>query len=169
MNSKDRITEQLKQIVKKDQVLTELEDRYVYSFEKIFLDKFDITPDIIVEAPKMTKLETSVFTKGLNFDFVVQYAAGHEDIDKDFEVDDKVLRDFAVYLMEKELEFNEEEYDSAKTSFKKRLKQNIFTNLWGLKEGYRVRVANDPLVHKAVEMLKEVETQLELYRFAEKQ
>lgn len=53
MNSKDRITEQLKRIVKKDQVLPDLEDRYVYSFEKIFLDRFDIQPDIIVRVSSL--------------------------------------------------------------------------------------------------------------------
>ena len=49
MNSKNRITEQLKRIVKEDQVLTDLEDRYVYSFEKLFLDRIDIKPEIIVK------------------------------------------------------------------------------------------------------------------------
>ncbi|MFX0043910.1 MAG: (Fe-S)-binding protein, partial [Candidatus Hodarchaeota archaeon] len=48
MNSKDRIAEQLKWIVTEDKVLTDLEDRYVYSFEKLFLDRFEIQPDIIV-------------------------------------------------------------------------------------------------------------------------
>ncbi|MFX1573401.1 MAG: (Fe-S)-binding protein [Promethearchaeota archaeon] len=53
MNSKDRITEQLKQIVKKDRILTDLEDRYVYSFEKIFLDRFIIEPDIIIRVSSL--------------------------------------------------------------------------------------------------------------------
>ncbi|MFX0000400.1 MAG: (Fe-S)-binding protein [Candidatus Hodarchaeota archaeon] len=48
MNSKERITEQLKRIVKENQVLTDLEDLYVYSFEKIFLDRINIQPDFIV-------------------------------------------------------------------------------------------------------------------------
>ena len=48
MNSKNQITEQLKLIVKESQVLTDLEDRYVYSFEKIFLNRVDIQPDVIV-------------------------------------------------------------------------------------------------------------------------
>lgn len=125
-----------------------------------------ITPDVIIEFPKMSKLEIEILTKGLNFDFVVQYTATHKNIDKDFEVDEKVLNDFAVYVMEKDLEFTEEEYDSIKTSLKKRLKQNIFSNLWGLKEGYRVRVAHDPLVQEAIEMLKEVDAQQNLFRFA---
>ncbi|MFX1555600.1 MAG: (Fe-S)-binding protein [Promethearchaeota archaeon] len=53
MNSTIRITEQLKQIVKEDQILTDLEDIYVYSFEKIFLDRFDIQPDIIVRVSSL--------------------------------------------------------------------------------------------------------------------
>lgn len=125
-----------------------------------------ITPDIIIEQPQMTKLETTILTKGLNFDFVVQYTATHKDIKKDFEVGEDVLNDFAVYLMEKDVEFTEEEFDSAKVYFKDRLKQDIHTNLWGLKDGYRVQIKHDPLVYKAIEMLKEVKTQRELFRFA---
>ncbi len=125
-----------------------------------------ITPDIMIEQPQMTKLVTSVLTKGFNFDFVVQYTATHKNIARDFDVDEEILDNFAVYLMEKEIEFTEEEFDSAKVYFTKRLKQDISTNLWGLKEGYRVQIQHDPLVHKAIEMLKEVKTQEELFRFA---
>ena len=53
MNPKDRITEQLKRILKADRVLTDLEDRYVYSFEKMFLDRFDIQSDIIVRVTSL--------------------------------------------------------------------------------------------------------------------
>lgn len=128
-----------------------------------------ITPDIIIEPLKMSKLEIEILTKALNFDFVVQYTAAHKNIDKDFEVTEKMLKDFAVFLMEKDLEFTEEEYDSVKTSLKKRLKQDIFTNLWGLKEGYRARVANDPLVYEAIGILKEVKTSQDLFRFAKEE
>jgi carboxyl-terminal processing protease len=125
-----------------------------------------ITPDVIIKPPKMTKLETDIYTKALNFDFAVQYAVQHKDIDKSFEVTEKVLKDFAVYLMEKGLEFSEAEFDSVKSILRRRIKQDIFTNLWGLKEGYRIRVANDPLVHKAIEILKEVKVTQDLFRFA---
>jgi len=53
MNSTKKITEELKRIVKEDQVLTDLEDRYVYSFEKIFLDKSDKQPDLIVRVSSL--------------------------------------------------------------------------------------------------------------------
>jgi Fe-S oxidoreductase len=48
MNSKIKIIEKLNQCIKKGQVLTDLEDLYVYSFEKIFLDQQDINPDIVI-------------------------------------------------------------------------------------------------------------------------
>ncbi|MFX0058419.1 MAG: (Fe-S)-binding protein [Candidatus Heimdallarchaeota archaeon] len=48
MESKNQIIEQLKRILKESQILTDLEDTYVYSFEKIFLNKVYPKPDIVV-------------------------------------------------------------------------------------------------------------------------
>jgi carboxyl-terminal processing protease len=125
-----------------------------------------ITPDVIIEPKRISRLETEIVTKGLSFDFVVKYTAKHDDIKKDFEIDDIVLKEFAVYLMKQDVEFTEQEFDEVKADLGKRLKQELYTNLWGIKEGYRVRVADDPLVQKAVEFLKEVSLPQELFRFA---
>lgn len=53
MNSKNEIIEEIKQILKGSQVLTDLEDLYVYSFEKIFLDQTHIKPDIVVRVSSL--------------------------------------------------------------------------------------------------------------------
>ncbi|MFX1321408.1 MAG: (Fe-S)-binding protein [Promethearchaeota archaeon] len=53
MDSKNRIIQQLNRILKESQVLTDLEDRYVYSFEKIFLDQTYSKPDIIVRVSSL--------------------------------------------------------------------------------------------------------------------
>lgn len=126
-----------------------------------------IAPDIIIEPRKLTELETDIFTKGLNFDFVVQYTGKHKDIKRDFVAGEDVLDDFAVYLLGKEIEFTGEEYDSIKAYLQDRLTQDIHTNLWGLKAGHQVRVAHDPLVAQAIEMLKEVKSQSDLFRFVQ--
>lgn len=60
-----------------------------------------ISPDLVVESPKPTKLETDVWLKSYFFDFVIQYTATHKDIDKNFVVDEKVLKDFVNFLREK--------------------------------------------------------------------
>jgi len=125
-----------------------------------------ITPDIKIEPARISKLETEILSKGLYFDFVVKYTSKHKDIDKNFDVGETILKEFAVYLMEQDIEFTEKEYDEIKPELRSRLKQEYYTNLWGIKEGYRIRVASDPLVQKAVELLKEVAVPQELFRHA---
>ena len=49
MESKNQIADKLKQILSESQVLTDLEDIYVYSFEKVFLNQNYPKPDIVVK------------------------------------------------------------------------------------------------------------------------
>jgi carboxyl-terminal processing protease len=126
-----------------------------------------ITPDIIIEPPRLSKLETEILSKGLVFDFSVKYTAEHKDISDKFEITDGILKQFAVYLLEHDVEFTEEEFDVVKDALRDRLKQEWATILWGIRDGYRVRVAADPLVQKAEELLKEVMNPQDLFRYAE--
>ncbi|MFX0002452.1 MAG: (Fe-S)-binding protein [Promethearchaeota archaeon] len=48
MNSENEIIEKLKQTIKEGQILTDSEDLYVYSFEKIFLDQRYLRPNVVV-------------------------------------------------------------------------------------------------------------------------
>lgn len=123
-----------------------------------------ITPDVIITPSRMSRLETEILTKGLTFDFVVKYTAAHKDIERDFDVTDAVLKEFAVYLMEHEVELTEAEFAEAKKELRSRLRQEFYTNLWGMKEGYRIRLVDDQLVQEAVRMLKEVTAPQELFR-----
>ncbi len=128
-----------------------------------------IIPDVIIEPRRLSKLETEILSKGLNFDFVVKYTASNKDLTRDFVADEKILVSFKNFLIDRKLEFTAEQFDSCKHSVADRLTQDIHTNLWGLKSGYRIRVKNDPLVNKAVAMLKEVKQQSDLFRYAGKQ
>lgn len=124
-----------------------------------------ITPDVVVEPRKLTKLETDIWSKGYFFDFAVHYTNTHKDINIDFVVDDKMLDYFATYLKEKKkMDFTQAQFDSAKTSIAERIKLEITLNLFGRKEMHRYRTNVDPLVQKAVELLKEVDLQKELFR-----
>ncbi len=125
-----------------------------------------ITPDIVIEPQKFTKLETDIWIKGYFFDFAVHYTNTHKNLDKNFVVDDKVLDYFATYLKEKKkMVFTPAQFDSAKVNLADRIKQEIILNLFGRKEMYRWRTGTDPLIKKAVEMMKEVNSQRELFRF----
>ncbi|MFX1495915.1 MAG: (Fe-S)-binding protein [Promethearchaeota archaeon] len=48
MSIKDKIIEKLNKIVKIDQILTDSEDLYVYSFEQVFLNQNKVKPDIVI-------------------------------------------------------------------------------------------------------------------------
>jgi len=53
MKLKNDIITRLKQNLKESQILTDLEDRYVYSFEKIFLDPTYPKPDVVVKVSSL--------------------------------------------------------------------------------------------------------------------
>jgi len=53
MKSRNKIIEQLQRVLKESQILTDLEDRYVYSFEKVFLDQAYLKPDIVVRVTSL--------------------------------------------------------------------------------------------------------------------
>ncbi|MFX1329455.1 MAG: hypothetical protein ACFE91_15105, partial [Promethearchaeota archaeon] len=55
MNSKNEIIEKINSILEEGQILTDLEDLYVYSFEKIFLDQNYIKPDIVVRTSSLSE------------------------------------------------------------------------------------------------------------------
>ncbi|MFX1282590.1 MAG: (Fe-S)-binding protein [Promethearchaeota archaeon] len=57
MVSQKTLVEQLKQTSTKIHVLTDLEDRYVYSFEKIFMDQVYPLPDIVVKVYSLDQKE----------------------------------------------------------------------------------------------------------------
>lgn len=57
MVSQKTLIEQLKQTSTKIHVLTDLEDRYVYSFEKIFMDQAYPMPDIVVKVYSLDQKE----------------------------------------------------------------------------------------------------------------
>lgn len=124
-----------------------------------------INPDILIEPQKFTKLETDIWIKGYFFDFAVHYTNTHKDLDKNFVVDDKVLDYFATYLKEKKkMVFTSVQFDSAKVNLAERIKQEIILDLFGRKEMYRWRMGTDPVIKKAVEILKEVSSPRELFR-----
>ncbi|GAG85518.1 unnamed protein product, partial [marine sediment metagenome] len=63
MTPKDEIIKQLKQIINENQVLTDLVDLYVYSFEKIFLNQLYPKLDVVVRTSTI-KEETDVLKLG---------------------------------------------------------------------------------------------------------
>ncbi|MCK4379532.1 MAG: (Fe-S)-binding protein [Candidatus Lokiarchaeota archaeon] len=89
MNPKDEIIQQLKQIINENQVLTDLVDLYVYSFEKIFLNQLYPKPDVVVRTSSI-KEERDVLKLGERENVVV-IKRGHEILPLDINSSDTII------------------------------------------------------------------------------
>jgi carboxyl-terminal processing protease len=127
-----------------------------------------VTPDIVVEAPKITELETKIYQKGLFLTFSVEYTSKHT-LTKDFTIDESILSNFKEYLKKKGIEFTDEDFENSLIGIKIGLKRNIAIKLWGIKSSYEAVLSDDNQVLKSLEMLDESNSTEDLFSLIEKE
>src|SRR5437868_265153 len=117
-----------------------------------------ITPDIVVEAPKLTKFQQLLFRDDVLFPaetgaggFTRYFLGTKPTVAKDFEVDDNVMRMFREYLTKHNVRYTEPELAESLDWIKRKLKQEVFMSVFNIQEGYKVLIEGDPQVQKAVE------------------
>jgi carboxyl-terminal processing protease len=111
-----------------------------------------IRPDFIIEAPDPPKLAYRLVRQNILFDFSVRYSNGHDNLDRDFEVDEKMLTRFREFLAEREFEYTDEELDDAIEYVSLRIKAQIGRLRWGAEEESHILADSDPQVQKALEV-----------------
>ncbi|HVO49709.1 MAG TPA: S41 family peptidase, partial [Thermoanaerobaculia bacterium] len=122
-----------------------------------------ITPDVFVEEPALSPFVTTLYARGLFFEFAVDYLAKHPAIARDFAVTEAVRDDFfrfvdarpgltpgqgarAAYTREKD-----------PLTVDRALRAEILTARFGDEAGYRVSLENDVQVKKALTLFPEAE------------
>ncbi len=116
-----------------------------------------ITPDEKIEIPKSTKLEDEIYIKSAYMHFAPRFLA-FKTVDKNFVVDDAVMKDFKEYLRnDRKINFTDEEFKQAEDYIKTSLKSEIFTIQFGQKTGLRVLRDWDPVLQKALSFMPEAE------------
>ncbi len=125
-----------------------------------------LSPDIVIESPKLSELETKIYQKGVFFSFTVDYTLKHK-IDKGFSVNDEILNSLKTYLKKKEIEFTDEDFDESIEGIKYALKRNIAMKLWGIKSSYESVLMEDKIVVKALEVLKKSEKIEDVFTFVQ--
>jgi carboxyl-terminal processing protease len=125
-----------------------------------------VTPDILVEAPKITELETKIYQKGLFLTFAVDYTSKHE-LQQGFSVDEGMLSSFKSYLTKKEVEFTDEEFDKAREGIVIGIKRNICMKLWGMASSYEAVLLDDIQVTRALDILKDAKKTDDLFSTVE--
>ena len=119
-----------------------------------------ITPDVAVAAPKPTEFEELLERRGVFYplpqsvgDFARYYLGGRPTVTKDFVVDDGVIAQFRKYLTEQHVPYTDQQIQDNLSWLKWEIKREVFTTVFGLNDGYRVALENDPQLDKAIESI----------------
>src|SRR5579863_8321124 len=119
-----------------------------------------ITPDIIVDAPKLDKFQESLYRDEVFFPgeqgvggFTRSYLGTKPSVTHSFEVDDHVIKEFKDYLTKHNVKYSEAEYSENLDWVKRKIKQEVFMSAYGTQEGFKVLLEADPQVQKAVESI----------------
>ncbi len=122
-----------------------------------------ITPDVFVKAPSLSRFATTLYARGLFFEFSVDYLARHATIPRDFPVTDAVKDDFFKFVDGKQgLPFDK----SAKALYAEEkdplvvdraLREEMLTAKFGRDAGYKAGLENDIQLRKALTLFPEAE------------
>jgi carboxyl-terminal processing protease len=122
-----------------------------------------ITPDVFVKAPTLSRFATTLYARGLFFEFAVDYLAKHPTIPRDFPVTEAVKEEFFKFVDAKQgLPFDKgakvtylEEKDPLIVD--RALREEVMTAKFGREAGYKVSLENDVQLRKALTLFPDAE------------
>ena len=119
-----------------------------------------ITPDDFVAAPKQDDFQLSLYRRGVFYatpqgvgDFTRFYLSAKPDVTKDFVANDEVINEFRKYLDKQHIKYTEPEIQENLTWLKLQIKREVFTSVFGLNDGFKIALQDDPQLEKAVELI----------------
>ncbi len=111
-----------------------------------------ITPDVKFAAPKANKFQEELLRKYAFFNFSKHYAISHT-IDKNFQVDEGVLREFRAFLNDNKIAVTDKDFADNRDWVRSSVKSELFVGAFGQQEGMRVQAETDQMVMKALELI----------------
>jgi carboxyl-terminal processing protease len=115
-----------------------------------------ITPDEKLPVMTTNKFEDELLYKDVFFHFAPLYVSKHT-ADKNFEVDDAVMKDFEQFLTSQNIDWTNVDINDAADWIKPRVKQEILTIWFGEKDGLRTVTQSDPAIDKAIGFLPQAQ------------
>ena len=119
-----------------------------------------ITPDVVVPAAKPNEFEELLERRGVFYpapesvgDFGRFYLGERPNVTKDFVVDDSVIAQLKKYLAEQHIQVTDQQIQQNLPWLKWEIKREVFTTVFGVNEGYKVALENDPQLDKAAESI----------------
>jgi len=87
------------------------------------------------------------------------------EITRNFSVNEEILSQFRRYLDRQGIRYTEPEIAENLAWIQRKIKKEVFTSEFGLSDGFRVELEEDPQVQKAIEVLPQARA---LYQNAKK-
>ena len=121
-----------------------------------------ITPDVLIKQPQLARTTQLLEVRSAIFNFAVEYAAKHPEVNKEIVVTPAIIEEFARYAAEKEVAAESDIRDvlqqPADRKFLERaLKAEIVAAKYGFDASYPYRLQGDAQVEKAVELFPEAQ------------
>lgn len=110
-----------------------------------------ITPDILVDSPKLGKFLRQLENEQIFFNFAVQYNVSHKELPRDFTIDDRAMDDFRKFLGQKKIAFTEQDLRDDDTYIRTSIRKEVASARWSGEEGFRILAEIDPQIQKALE------------------
>jgi carboxyl-terminal processing protease len=125
-----------------------------------------ITPDIIIVQDTLNSFELDVRRNNVFFPFAVDFLS-KVDIDENFYVDEEVFDEFVESIKEKDIEYTEEELADSKPWLKNALEAQIISNKFGLQEGNKRAIRQDPQLQAALQLFDQYGSLKEMFTHAD--
>jgi carboxyl-terminal processing protease len=132
-----------------------------------------ITPDVSIPMPKYSDFQELLLRRDIFYpynpqgvgDFVRSYLGGKPDITRDFAANDDVIEQLRTFLNQQHIKFTEQDISTNLAWLKWKIKREVFTTVFGLNDGYKVELQEDPQLEKAIEEIPQAKA---LYQNARK-
>jgi carboxyl-terminal processing protease len=114
-----------------------------------------ITPDYVIEEPKVNEFQTLLAAKYAVYTFVRDFLAKNPSLDLSFQVSDAVMDQFKQHMTKRGIQFTEKDFADNRDYMKRALKYEVVYNRFGVADAGRVLLEGDPQVTKALDLIPE--------------
>ena len=125
-----------------------------------------ITPDLTIVQDTLNSFELEVRRNNLFFPFAVDFLS-EADVSENFYVNDELFDEFVNFIIEKEIEFTEEELEDSEPWLRNSLESQIISNKFGLEEGNKIAIRQDPQLQAALKLFEEYGSLQEMFAHAD--
>lgn len=129
-----------------------------------------ITPDVKIPPPKLDPFQQKLIEDGIFFppmgsplgkgvgDFTRYFLGQRPKITRDFTADQSVINEFEQYLTREHISYTKQDIQQNLNWLKWKIQREVFSWVFGIDAGYKVDVAHDEQIQKAITLIPQART-----------